>query len=135
MKARELNKAIAAHGVWKVRLHEAITSGTSEYRPESVALDTACEFGKWFYAIPVAERPAELWGKVQRLHALFHKEAGRILEFALEGNPEEALALMTDLGGVFVSTSIELSNTLYAWKQQVLEETDRVALVPACETA
>lgn len=135
MKAREINKAIAAHGVWKVRLHEAITSGASDYRPESVALDTACDFGKWFYAIPIAERPAELWWKVQRLHAMFHKEAGRILTLALEGKSDEALALMTDLGGVFVSTSIELTNTLNEWKKLALEETGRIEMVPVCETA
>lgn len=122
MDAREINKAIAAHGVWKVRLHEAITSGASDYRPESVALDTACDFGKWFYAIPVAERPAEFWGKVQELHARFHTEAGRILKFALEGNPDEALALMTDLTGEFVSTSVALTKTLYQWKQLSLGE-------------
>ncbi len=117
MDARQINKAIAAHGVWKVRLHDAIASGTSDYRPETVALDNVCEFGKWFYAIPTSARPTEFWEKVQKLHEQFHKEAGRILDLALNGNRDEALALITDLRGEYVSTSIELTNTLYEWKK------------------
>lgn len=117
MEAREINKAIAAHGVWKARLHEAITSGASEYLPGTVSLDNACEFGKWFYAIPVADRPEEFWEKIQKLHAHFHENAGKILKLALNGKSDEALALMTDLSGDFVKTSSELTNTLYAWKQ------------------
>jgi hypothetical protein len=117
MDAREINKAIAAHGVWKVRLHEAIASGKSDYQPGIVALDTACEFGKWFYGIPAADRPAAFWPNIQQLHARFHEEAGRILKLALEGKADEALSLMTDLRGVFVSTSTELTTTLFEWKK------------------
>lgn len=117
MDAREINKAIAAHGVWKVRLRDAIASGASDYKPETVALDNACDFGRWFYAIPEADRPLEFWAKVKKLHARFHQVAGRVLELALGGKPEEALAMMTDMGGGFVTTSIELTNTLAAWKK------------------
>jgi hypothetical protein len=117
MDAREINKAIAAHGLWKVRLHEAITSGKSDFKPATVASDTACEFGKWFYAIPTADRPAEFWPKIQPLHARFHEEAGRILHLALEGKQDDALTLMTDLHGIFVSTSIALTTILAEWKK------------------
>jgi methyl-accepting chemotaxis protein len=117
MDAHEINKAIAAHGMWKVRLHDAIEKGTSDYQPKVVALDNACEFGKWFYSIPAADRPADFWPKVQLLHARFHQEAGRILQLALDGKKEEALGFMTDLRGVFVSTSIELTGTLAEWKK------------------
>jgi methyl-accepting chemotaxis protein len=82
-----------------------------------VALDHQCEFGKWLYDIPAADRPAELWEKVRKLHADFHKEAGRILHLAVNGNPKEALVLVEDLRGSFITTSIELTNTLQAWKQ------------------
>jgi hypothetical protein len=117
MDAKELNRAMANHGVWKVRLREAIESGTSEYEPKVVALETECEFGKWLHGIPIADRPAEFWHKVQRLHAQFHQEAGRILRLALDGSSDEALSLVADLRGEFVSTSIELTSTLQAWKQ------------------
>lgn len=117
MDAREINKAMAAHGVWKVRLREAIESGQSEYQPQVVARDRECEFGKWLHSIPAGERPPEFWNKVQELHVCFHQEAGRILSLALSGEQEEALSLVGDLRGRFVTTSIELTNMLQAWKQ------------------
>ena len=123
MDAREINKAIAAHGVWKLRLREAIESGSSEYRPETVALDSACDFGKWLHSIPDADRPEEYWVKADRLHKAFHAEAGRILKLALDEFTQEALASVSDLQGQFVITSIELTNTLYAWKKAVMQST------------
>ncbi|GFO69570.1 hypothetical protein GMLC_31490 [Geomonas limicola] len=117
MDAREINKAMAAHGVWKVRLREAIESGHSEYQPQTVARDRECEFGKWLHSIPVTERPAEFWDRIRELHTIFHQEAGKILALALDGEQEEALTLVGDLRGRFVTTSIELTNALQAWKQ------------------
>lgn len=117
MDVRELNRAIGAHGVWKVRLREAIESGASDYHPETVAADAACEFGKWLYSIPTGERSAEFWEKVQRIHARFHNEAGKILQLAVDGRRDEALALVTDLRGEFVTTSIEMTNLLAEWKK------------------
>lgn len=117
MDVREINSAIVAHAKWKTHLLEAITSGTSSYKPGIVLLDNECEFGKWLHAIPASNRPEEFWPKTQKVHARFHEEAARILEFALNGRPDEALALMTDIKGLFVSTSAELTNTLFAWKK------------------
>ncbi|MBJ6723345.1 CZB domain-containing protein [Geomesophilobacter sediminis] len=117
MDPRELNKAMAAHGVWKVRLREAIANGTSEFDPFTVSQDHECEFGKWLYRIPDADRPPAFWEKVKELHEQFHREAGRILHLALSGKGEEALARVSDLRGDFVQTSIELTNTLQAWKE------------------
>ena len=117
MDSREINKAIAAHGMWKARLHDAILNGNSEYDPATVSTDTACEFGKWFHAIPVAARSNEFWPKIQELHARFHKEAGRILQLAVSGKTDEAHEQMMDLQGAFVTISSELTNTLYAWKK------------------
>jgi hypothetical protein len=117
MNAHEINKAIAAHGTWKVRLHDAIESGTSDFKPEIVSLDNACDFGKWLYSIPLAERPRDFWDTVQELHARFHKEAAKVLRLAVGKKPQEALALMSDLKGDFVTSSIQLTQTLNEWKK------------------
>lgn len=117
MDAREINKAIGAHGVWKVRLREAIETGASDYHPATVASDTACDFGMWLHSIPAVERPKEYWEMVQNIHARFHLEAGSILKLALDGKREEALAMITDLRGEFVTTSIELITILSDWKK------------------
>jgi hypothetical protein len=117
--AREINKAIAAHGTWKVRLYEAIEKGNSEFKPEVVKLDTACDFGKWLYSIPPAERSGAYWEKVKDIHARFHETAGRILKLAVEGKSKDALDLITDLKGDYVTTSILLTNTLNEWKNSI----------------
>lgn len=117
MDAREINKAIGAHGVWKVRLREAIETGKSDHSPEKVGADCECEFGKWFYSIPLADRPAEFWNPIRLVHARFHAEAGRILKLALDGKRDEALDLVTDLRGDFVTSSIEMTTLLSEWKK------------------
>ncbi len=45
-----LTTVIAQHGLWKYRLHRAIESGTSEFRPELIAMDDRCALGTWLYA-------------------------------------------------------------------------------------
>lgn len=117
MDTGEINKALAAHGIWKVRLHEAIMSGASNFDPEIVSQDQECEFGKWLYSILPRDRSPEFWPQARDLHARFHQEAGRILKLALAGKSDEAHLLIMDLRGEFVSTSVALTNTLYAWKK------------------
>lgn len=117
--AREINKAIAAHGAWKVRIHEAIVNGRSDFQPEIVRLDNACDFGKWLYSLSEEERAGEYWEKVNLIHAKFHATAAQILKLAVEERAKEALALMTDLKGEYVTSSILLTNTLQEWKNAV----------------
>jgi Chemoreceptor zinc-binding domain len=117
--AREINKAIAAHGTWKVRIYEAIEKGSSEFKPETVRLDNACDFGKWLHAIPKEERGGEYWEQVRVIHAKFHEAAATILKLAVAGKGREALELISDLKGDYVSTSILLTNTLQEWKNSL----------------
>lgn len=116
---REINKAIAVHGTWKVRLHDAIDMGSSEYKPETVRLDNACDFGKWLYSIPQEERLGKYWGKVKEVHAKFHETAAQILKLAVDGKKQEALALITDMKGEYITSSILLTNILQEWKNTV----------------
>lgn len=117
MDALEINKAIGAHGVWKVRLRDAIQKGISDHTPETVGADSACDFGKWLYAIPHGERHPEFWERVHKVHAVFHKEAGKILKLALDGKRDEALALVSDLKGEFMQSSIEMTKVLSEWEK------------------
>ncbi|GAM10224.1 diguanylate cyclase [Geobacter sp. OR-1] len=117
--AREINKAIANHGYWKVRLHDAIESGKSDWTPDQVGNDSLCEFGKWFYSLQAKEGYSEFWQKTKTLHERFHSNAAKILKMALTGHKEDALAIMRDMESEFVLTSIELTNTLNEWKKSV----------------
>ncbi|VAW81458.1 hypothetical protein MNBD_GAMMA12-875 [hydrothermal vent metagenome] len=87
----EINKAIAAHGMWKQKLRTAIDTGECESTPEKVKLDNNCAFGKWLYErIDSSAKGSPFYTEVVSLHAEFHKEAGNILEMALNGNKEAA---------------------------------------------
>jgi len=108
-------KAIAAHGLWKTRLKEAIASGSSLFRVDTTRVDNACEFGKWLYALPTPQRADGHWEKVKQLHAAFHIEAASILDLALKGKKGEAEAAL-ETGKPYAVTSAALVTELQSWK-------------------
>jgi methyl-accepting chemotaxis protein len=110
-------KAIAAHGLWKTRLKEAIETGTSMFRVDMTKVDNMCDFGKWLYSLPPNERTSERWEKVRQLHAAFHVEAARVLDLALKGKKSEAEAAL-EPGNPYSATSAALVTELQAWKSQ-----------------
>ncbi len=110
-----LVNAIAAHGRWKSRLRQAIDTGQSEWKAESVRSDNLCEFGVWLFSVPAAEKASERWTRIRDLHAEFHKEAARILTLALAGRKSEAEAAMA-LGSQFSKISADLTLALAQWR-------------------
>jgi hypothetical protein len=116
---REINKAVANHSYWKARLHDAIDTGRSDYNPANVGVDNQCDFGKWFYSLPEEDKNSAVWNKVRLLHARFHAAAANILQLALAGRKDEALALISDLKGEYITVSVELTNTMLAWKNSL----------------
>ncbi len=47
----EITKAIGMHGIWKLRLKQAIDLGSSEFSVEHISPDNECAFGKWLYSL------------------------------------------------------------------------------------
>lgn len=91
----KIDAAINAHGQWISRLRAAINTGTSDFRPATVRLDNACEFGKWLYGdFPRHARRSPIWGEIQALHAAFHEQAAVILQLAMSGKQADALMAM-----------------------------------------
>ena len=63
-------RIIAAHGLWKYRLHEAISTGRSSFDPTVVALDDRCPLGKSLHGGELHERRGEpLYEQVRQLYA------------------------------------------------------------------
>jgi hypothetical protein len=112
----EVVKAIVAHSQWKQYLKKAIETGSSEFKPAVVGSDNQCEFGKWFYALPAAQRSSAQATKIKELHASFHKEAAQILTQALTGHKEDAQMAM-GFKSSFAKISGELVNCLTDWKE------------------
>ncbi|HPH98493.1 MAG TPA: CZB domain-containing protein [Anaerolineaceae bacterium] len=114
----EIDKALLAHGAWKQRLSSAINSGSSDFQVTQVQVDNLCEFGRWFYSLPEANRTSAGCQKIQKLHADFHAEAARILDLAITGRKDEAVAALAP-GSRFTSLSGQLMMALNQWKRDL----------------
>ncbi|TAN58996.1 MAG: HAMP domain-containing protein, partial [Rhodospirillales bacterium] len=118
----EIAKAFGAHGAWKTRIAQAIDSGQSEHKPEDVAVDNRCAFGKWLYdpALPASVRTSEEYQTVVRLHADFHKAAGSTLSKALHGDHGGARSELT--GGNFFRAAEALASAMVRWQRNAATE-------------
>ena len=115
----EISKAISAHGQWKNKLRTAIDTGECESTPERVKQDNNCSFGKWLHErIDPTAKESKYYDTAVEQHARFHQEAGRILEFALNGEKEEANRLIA-LGSDFSKYSAELTKTMKEWQNSL----------------
>ncbi|UAB78260.1 CZB domain-containing protein [Erythrobacter sp. SCSIO 43205] len=114
----QIDAAIGAHGSWKVRLRSAIASGSSDANPYAVSCDDQCAFGKWLYddKLPPAVKAGIPYSVIKRLHADFHRTAGRVLREALDGNTQSA---QTVFEGEFADKSATLVRALLKWKREL----------------
>ncbi|WP_211829255.1 CZB domain-containing protein [Kistimonas asteriae] len=111
----QIENGIIAHGVWKMRIRRAITSGQSDWEPEVVRQDNQCEFGQWLYGLE--DKSSPFFEDVKSLHAEFHKTAAAVLAMALAGNKDKAIAAL-NVGGKYDTISHALSEKLMEWKRQ-----------------
>jgi hypothetical protein len=116
--SEEIDQAIAAHGLWKQRLHAAVTKGASVFRLAQVQVDNGCDFGRWFYGLPAALQEAEQGQAIRHLHAAFHTEAARILHLALNEHVAEAEQAL-EPGQLYAQLSAQLMQALTGWKQTI----------------
>jgi methyl-accepting chemotaxis protein len=115
----DLNTALNAHMKWKVRLETAVADGKSEFKPDVVMKDDACDFGRWLYTQPADVMKSDHYKKVKALHADFHKTAGTVLQLALSGRGAEAKKAL-DLGGEYRSITGKLVLALNVWKDAII---------------
>jgi hypothetical protein len=113
--AAQVQKALVAHGAWKVRLAQAIETGGSEFSPAVVRKDDQCALGKWLYMEIDPALKGEDYEKVRKLHAEFHLAAAGVLTLALEGRKAEAQAAMFTAQD-FGRASTRLTIGLDAWR-------------------
>ncbi len=116
----EIDKAIAAHGKWKVRLKQAIDTGTFEGSVESIADETGCEFGKWLFGrtLSPTDKADAHYNAVKQIHTEFHKAAVKVVKLALAGKKDEANKMMA-YGGEFTIISGKLTTAMIDWKKSL----------------
>ncbi|MBL8700787.1 MAG: CZB domain-containing protein [Alphaproteobacteria bacterium] len=115
---QEITKAIGAHGLWKGRLGSIIATGSSDIAAEKIALDNACDFGRWLYspALDAAVKLSAEYVRCRELHAQFHKAAAETARLALAGKRAEAEKSMAP-GGAFFEASLALTQVMLSWKR------------------
>lgn len=116
----DIENALGAHALWKMRLRAAIHQGKIETAVADIARDDRCEFGKWLYgpAVPNNARASSHFATVVRLHAEFHKVAAQIAELAVSGSKEAATKRLNS--GDYTRTSEELARAMRAWRDAAL---------------
>ena len=114
----QINDAIGAHGMWKMRLRTSINSGKSDVTSAIASCDDQCNFGKWLQGRGITEdlRAGMPYTVVKRLHAEFHRSAGTVLRHVERGEAEAAQAA---LEAEFTDRSEILVRALNKWKREL----------------
>ena len=117
---KEINDAIGAHGLWKMRLRTAINSGAGDVHSTTARCDDKCAFGKWLYGetLDGNTRAGKPYQVIRRLHAEFHQLAGDVLAKVERGDRPGAEHIFT---GAYVEKSERLVRGLTKWKGELLQ--------------
>jgi methyl-accepting chemotaxis protein len=115
----QIQKAITAHGVFKVRLGQMVEAGTNDMTAAVAAADNQCALGQWLYGgIDPAAKANPHYQIVKDLHATFHRAAGEVVALSLTRKRTEALAAM-EMGSTFKQTSAKLVIALTTWSDSL----------------
>jgi hypothetical protein len=115
-----IQDAIAVHSFWKARLRTAVSSEKFDVAIATVKADDQCDFGKWLYGseLSAAEKETERCRTVRLLHAQFHQEAAKVVEWATSGQKskaEEAIGLC----GSYSKASRLLTEAMVEWRENL----------------
>lgn len=117
---QNIDKAIASHGMWKMRLKNAIQTQTSEFDVASVRVPNNCEFGKWLDKDRMVLSRYPAFNQIVQLHKDLHVETATIMQMALAGKAAEATAKIA-IGSSFSSISSKLTIAMMGWKKELKE--------------
>lgn len=119
---KEINDAIGAHGMWKLKLRTAISVGHSDVEPATARCNDRCAFGRWLQGSTIDRqtRAGKPYQVIHRLHTEFHHTAATVLEDALAGRKAKATEL---LDGEFRERSEKLVRALNKWKGELQRST------------
>ena len=81
----DFDEAVATHSKWKRKLREHIRHNSS-LNPVEVALDDACELGRWIYGEGAKYSSLPEYVKLKYEHARFHQVASDLVRKANAGD-------------------------------------------------
>ncbi len=81
----QIERAIAAHKLWKEHLDEAISSGVSDISVDHAENDKDCEFGRWLNSnlLPSEFKGSDMYRTIHDCHSTFHMYAARLLAISI----------------------------------------------------
>ena len=114
----DFDHAIAAHSAWKTKLAAYLKKPDHSLNAAQIALDTACDLGKWIAGEGKQFSGLPEFAKVKADHARFHKVAAQVVERA---NAGEQLLEEVSLGAKseFASASNAVVRSIMALKSKV----------------
>lgn len=112
---QELEKAIAAHSLWKTKLRNTIKGGEAPSLLTARSA-TACEFGKWLATLPKSGEASVHVERALKAHAAFHEAAAAVLLHLQAGRTAEAEATMS-VNGAYSVASAHLTQVMLAWRE------------------
>jgi hypothetical protein len=111
----QIQKAITAHGVFKVRLGQLVETGGTEMSAATAGADDQCPLGQWLHnGLDPAMKARPQYQTVKDLHATFHHAAGDVVALSAARKRTEALGAM-EMGSTFKQASAKLVIALTNW--------------------
>jgi hypothetical protein len=111
----QIQKAITAHGVYKVRFVFLVETGSNDMPAAAASSDLRCPIGEWLYnGLTAEDRAGTHYKTVKELHAAFHRACGEVMAISLAHKRTEALEAM-GMGSTFKVTSSKLVTALSDW--------------------
>ena len=115
----QIQRAITAHGVFKVRLSLIVEAGTADVTAAGAGADNLCPVGQWLYdGLDPSVKAGPYYENVRALHATFHRAAGEVMALSLARKQGEALAAM-ETPSTFKQASDKLVAALTAWAESL----------------
>ena len=109
--------AIHDHGLWKERLVQAISDGSSHWTPDFVEPCDNCDFGQWLEDLPEHQR-GEHFDGVYKAHKQFHVAAAEVLKYALQKDKETARR-MVEPGSAYCDLTADLVVRAGMWMKSI----------------
>lgn len=123
----EIEKALGAHSVFKLRLKGAIEGHRCDAPFPGLKL-RECPFSKWLHGPTIAPstKASVHYARVRDLHAQYHEAAVFATELAVRGRTDEALQEVTG-AGAFSQRHKALAAAMLEWKESLVEGPKRTS--------
>ncbi len=114
----DLDEAIRAHHVWKIKLINACKSQT-QVDGTTIGKDDCCVLGKWLHGKARRDyRQMSGYLDCVKKHSTFHREAGKLAELINQGQYSVALSILDDQDSTYAEVSSKVCDAISALKRQ-----------------